>query len=356
MVVFFRLSASYIGAIFQNAAYYLFRIEPTRYANAVVLVNSQCNSRCSMCTSYTVKANPTDMNFEQLCSVLNKLKRHNPSIKVSFVGGEPLLRADIYEVFRHCNRIGLLYSVVSNGILLDSKVAARLLECQPFAVHISLDSLQRTVYKSMRGVDRLDRVKENIFALVQAKKQAFSNSYIGIKTVVASENIGELNELVTFAESAGVAGLHFQPILSPSSDHAAAKMMPSDQRTVEQVANDLLSRSGKAGRLIVNSRSNIKGWGNYFAGRQPKRRFCPTSMQNLFIQADGTVKLCERYEVSIGNLVTANSVEDLIGSEDAVSQRRMMTGCQKQCSFIFSRGIGDYLSLAVRHIRGARAR
>jgi len=44
-----------------------------------------------------------------------------------------------------------VYSVVSNGILLDSKIAAKLLKCQPFAVHVSLDSLKPVVYKRMRG-------------------------------------------------------------------------------------------------------------------------------------------------------------------------------------------------------------
>jgi len=133
-------------------------------------------------------------------------------------------------------------------------------------------------------------------------------------------------------------------------------MMPSDQLAVEQVARGLQKRAGRAGKLIVNSRSNINGWGNYFADRQPRRRFCPTSMQNLFIQADGLVKLCERYDLSIGNLVTATSVEELIRSNEAVGQRRMMTSCQRQCSFIFSRGIVDYLSLALRHVRGSGAR
>jgi len=107
LVVLLRLGASYISAILQNWAYYLFGREPVRYANAVVLVNSQCNSRCSMCTSYTVKANPSDMTFEQLCSVLDKLK--NTTLILRFLS----LAAN-----RFCVRIFMTSSCTAIGLEL----------------------------------------------------------------------------------------------------------------------------------------------------------------------------------------------------------------------------------------------
>ncbi|MCB5189672.1 radical SAM protein [Methylobacillus arboreus] len=348
---FARLAHSYFNGVSQNLLYYFFKIEPVRYSNAVFLINTQCNSRCAMCSSYTIKPLPGEMTTEQVIDTLNKLKKHNSNIKISFVGGEPTLRPDFDLILGHCNKLNIIFTIVTNGIILNENKAENILLHKPFAVHVSLDSLDKDTYKKIRGVDRVESVKTNINILIQIAKKLRSKTFIGIKTVITSENINEISNLSDFAQSVKAGGIHYQPVLVFSEDHGSARLMPKQSEEINKQVNILLERIKNNNKIILNSISNLKSWTKYFEGSIEKRRFCSTSMQNIFIMSDGKIKLCERYDETIGNILNYDSIDSIIKNNNAIIHRKMMTSCQRHCSFIFSRGIKDYISLVIRHIR-----
>ena len=92
---------------------------------------------------------------------------------------------------------------------------------------------------------------------------------------------------------------------------------------------------------VTNHVDHIRSWSRYFAGQENQRRHCPTSIENLFVMPDGKVKLCERYDQTVGNLYN-DDVETVIRSRAARDLREQTFSCQRNCSFTYKRGPRDY--------------
>jgi cyclic pyranopterin phosphate synthase len=89
--------------------------------------------------------------------------------EIRLTGGEPLLRPDIVEIVSRISSIenAPILSMTTNGIAL-AKLAKPLFDAGLRRINISLDTLDREVFKKMTYRDRLD----DVFAGIQAAKDA----------------------------------------------------------------------------------------------------------------------------------------------------------------------------------------
>jgi len=95
---------------------------------ANLLVTRKCNLACSYCRisgdinyrnrppEYPDKKfyfeNEVDTN--QWLNCISLLKKHNPDIFLIIYGGEPFLRKDLIDIVKHCNNIGVNYTIISS--------------------------------------------------------------------------------------------------------------------------------------------------------------------------------------------------------------------------------------------------
>jgi GTP 3',8-cyclase len=85
---------------------------------------------------------------------------------VKFTGGEPLLRPDLLEIIRSVPE-GMESSLTTNGTALAG-LAYDLKAAGLKRVNVSLDSMDRAIYKKITGIDRLDSVLAGIAAALDA--------------------------------------------------------------------------------------------------------------------------------------------------------------------------------------------
>lgn len=71
---------------------------------------------------------------------------------VKLTGGEPLLRADLDEIYRGLIQQGFGVSVETNGTVFDDSIVELMKEAPPRQVSVSLDSADREVHDDFRGV------------------------------------------------------------------------------------------------------------------------------------------------------------------------------------------------------------
>ncbi|TQJ67718.1 MoaA/NifB/PqqE/SkfB family radical SAM enzyme [Arthrobacter sp. SLBN-100] len=335
----FRLARTLFRNWGQLQIYRFFRVTPKRYGNAVIVLDMYCNSSCGMCSSWARHTLEGTLTVEQWRTVVDKLVVHNPDIKISFVGGEPLLVEGLTDLLRYCHDRNVMFSLVTNGILLDQKKIEEILDVEPLALHVSFDSLRPTTYKRMRGVDETERVQANIRALSAAASTRALTPHLGLKTTVTNFNVEELNDIARFADDVGMS-VHYQPVLADNK--VAARIMKVDRDVLDDQIMELTDaiNSGLA-KNITNTPAHIRRWPTYFDGRETKRSHCPTAIENLFIQHDGSVKLCERYSEKVGNVLT-DSIDTIVRSEAARQLRSRTFSCQRNCTFIYQRGPLDY--------------
>ena len=122
---------------------------PDRYAAPargvpVVVWNvvGHCNLSCPHCyASASREPSPRDLSPEEGLTLLTALADAGTKV-VIFSGGEPLLRSDLFELIARAKSLGMVPQLSTNGVFIDSAVAARLKQAGVAYVGISIDGMR----------------------------------------------------------------------------------------------------------------------------------------------------------------------------------------------------------------------
>ncbi|MFP3951670.1 MAG: radical SAM protein [Candidatus Bathyarchaeia archaeon] len=85
-------------------------------------LTSRCNMDCAFCYEDHGR---DEMETEQILGLIDELSSMGV-FQLAIGGGEPLLRADLLEVIRHCNRRGIVPNLTTNGSLLTKPMIKEL--------------------------------------------------------------------------------------------------------------------------------------------------------------------------------------------------------------------------------------
>lgn len=122
----------------------------------LVSITSRCNLSCRGC--YMLQRKPRlepEMTLDELRSVVSQAEDIGVSV-VSLVGGEPLVRRnEVMNLARSFPRI--LFTLNTNGMLIDEDMAAELAGCVNLVPFISLEGFKKET-DSRRGQGVYDRV------------------------------------------------------------------------------------------------------------------------------------------------------------------------------------------------------
>jgi 12,18-didecarboxysiroheme deacetylase len=125
-------------------------------------VTRRCNLKCVHCYSQSQDRNYAgEMSLEEGKALIEDLARFGAPV-ILFSGGEPLIRTDILDFFRHAVKLGMRAVVSTNGTLITRSLAEKLKDIGLSYVGISLDGLEQ-VHDSFRGIPgTFDRVMRAI--------------------------------------------------------------------------------------------------------------------------------------------------------------------------------------------------
>ena len=172
-------------------------------------VSMLCNSRCKFCQRWSVRDTSKDLTTEEGEQLLRQIKEVGVSV-ISFSGGEPLLRDDIYHLIRYAKKLGLITSLISNGLLIDSEErASRLCSTGLDRICLSLDGPTPEVHDSMRGVKGGFEKVINATHLLK-RNRSNGKPEININTTLSKENIAEFKGIVELVYQMKVDGWAFQ--------------------------------------------------------------------------------------------------------------------------------------------------
>lgn len=160
---------------------------PSRSAPVVIWnLIRRCNLSCSHCySSSTDKDFPGELNFQQICAVLNDL--HTYGVRALILsGGEPLLRPDIFKIAHYARSLGLYIGLSSNGTLIDQGNVKAIADCGFNYVGISLDGLESR-HDRIRGQDGAYAASWNALRLCRDH-----DLKVGIRFTLTQENAVDL--------------------------------------------------------------------------------------------------------------------------------------------------------------------
>ena len=155
----------------------------------------RCNSSCGYC-DLPLNQGRYELSREEIQGIFRKLY-HDNGIRYLFVqGGEPFLRKDLLDILEDLADIGFQLGLVTNGTLLKPSFVKRLAKL-PITISVSLDTLNRERYRSIRGADQLRQVLDGM-----AHLSAFPHAKY-LTCIVSEQNREDVLEVVQFARMNG---------------------------------------------------------------------------------------------------------------------------------------------------------
>ncbi len=104
----------------------------------------RCNLTCRHC--YSISANKDfagELSTDEVFTVMDDLKKFRVPVLI-LSGGEPLLRADIFDISKRAKDMGFYVGLSSNGTLIDANNIKQIADIGYDYVGISIDGLRAT--------------------------------------------------------------------------------------------------------------------------------------------------------------------------------------------------------------------
>ncbi|MCX7716117.1 MAG: radical SAM protein [Endomicrobia bacterium] len=241
-------------------------------------LTNRCPNKCSYCNLYNM--NDIQPSKEEIFELLKGL-RHLGTKRVSFSGGEPMLRKDIGEIINFTKSLGIYAEMNTSGFY----VAERINEIKNLdLIKISLDGPQQVH----------DFITQRQGAFKDAIKAIQASTSYGIKTVITTtitkNNLKYFDYILDLAKKYNCF-VAFQPVKKMfNSTDKIDKLFPPQEEYKKEIIK-LIKLKLINGEIMRNSILGLKHIYNF-----PKyNKFrCAAGRLFIIVDVDGTVYPCDR--------------------------------------------------------------
>jgi len=199
-----------------------------------------CNLCCIHCyAAGQTQSNEAELSTQQWKDVLDKLRNIGVS-QVTFTGGEPTMRSDLFELIAHAK--WFVSRLNTNGIKLTPEYCQRLCESELDSVQITFYSHKKDVHNKLVGADHFDDTVAGIENALNAGLSLSVNTplctlnrdYVdtlrflkekGVNYVTCSGLITTGNALKDASEKLQLTEKEIREVLAAAADYAYANGM-----------------------------------------------------------------------------------------------------------------------------------
>jgi cyclic pyranopterin phosphate synthase len=259
-----------------------------------ISLTDRCNFRCFYCLPNGEPAmarKDTILTFEEI-AYLSEVFVSLGIEKIRLTGGEPLLRRDVPDLVRELVKLKPALhdlALTTNGFDLP-RHASNLKAAGLDRVTISLDSLDRSKFTDITGIDALDKV---LAAIDSAKAFGFEPIKINA-VIIRGRNDDELVEFASFARGYNVK-MRFIEYMPLGSGHDWSRDLVVSGREIHDAINAVYPL-----RLTEGSRGSETSWKYEFADgaggeigiiAPVTEMFCG-ACSRIRLTADGQIRTC----------------------------------------------------------------
>ncbi|MDI6889270.1 MAG: radical SAM protein [Methanocellales archaeon] len=245
-------------------------------------INSKCNLHCKFCPYW--KEDKGEMSKEEVFALLEEAKSLGIMLYNAWTT-EPLLRKDLPEILKHAHHLGMMTSLVTNGVLLKKRVGE--LSNLDF-LSVSVDGIK--VHEELRGV-KLDKVLDGI-------KEARDGGITAvINCVISGKNLDEIEELIHLAQELGV-WISFEPLheYEDIPQEVWEDVGIRDMRKYEKTIDKIIELK-EEGFPVINSKTYFRMIKNL----RPDFK-CRASDLILDVTSDGRIENCRVHREGLGRI------------------------------------------------------
>lgn len=255
---------------------------------ANLAITHKCQCQCIHCSADPFK-DPTreELSVEEIKKVVDGALNLGASL-VIYVGGEPLLREELYELIRYVDKSRAVAMIFTNGLLLTTENVRRLKEAGLYSMNISIDHSEAVLHDDFRKVVGC---YEKAFQGARLAREA--GILTGISTYATHENLkyGHLEKLLQIANSEGFHEVTiFDCIPSGKYLKDASKILtPSERKQVIALAKKYYETTpiGVNAMALINSPLGVGCYGAH---------------SQFYMTAYGDINPCDFNPINFGNV------------------------------------------------------
>lgn len=293
-------------------------------------LTERCNYRCRYCFHWRQDQYSDEMSLSEWQRALLSLKELVHPLVIQFVGGEPSIWPEFFELLDFCRAEDINWGMITNGSTLTRQNVRRIVAAAPTNIDISIDGSKSQVHDAARGIPgSLERLTCGIRLLSGERDRGGFRFPIRIKPTVHRLNVGNLVALVDWTKGVGATSIDFSPVRLWSEKEKEELWITSsdDLHSLQSQVAELISRK-RRGEPIETSEAKLLGLVDHFEGRELNHGAvnCRAAMRDFLITANGDVSVCGCFP-PIGN-VRRESAKNIWQSAAAQAARRQSLQCR----------------------------
>jgi MoaA/NifB/PqqE/SkfB family radical SAM enzyme len=251
-----------------------------------IFLTNRCNLRCEMCDIPDLKT-AYEMTTADCIDVLDQLASLG-ALAVSFTGGEPLLRKDLFELMKYARRRGLDTVIVTNGLLLEKNMID-LLAAGPSIINISLDGSKPETHDAQRrSAGAFAITTRAIGKLADKIKASGAKTDVVISTVISKNNIDDLDAILKYVKSLNGPRVILCPVHDFSRDGGGS--LVTEVKCDYDLSGFLKAHAARG--VIDNSDQYISYLSRVIAGEEPPSG-CASGCTTVFFDWEMNVYPCK---------------------------------------------------------------
>lgn len=254
-----------------------------------LVVTEMCNARCAHCNmSCDNRIKKENIDSKYFKKVLKEISENYNArnITISYTGGEPLMRKDLFDIIEYANELGYNGVLATNGSLLTEKTIERLVKSNVRAVCMSIDGLQET-HEKFRGLPGVYPKLMKYLKIISKREDMEA----GVTTVVNKTNINELEDLYKQFCDIGIQYWRVFPV-DPEGNAKEHSDIILDKEDFERTY-EFVSRVQKEGKINVSvACGHFLGLKYERMVRQGGAFFCSSGTGQATILSNGDIIGC----------------------------------------------------------------
>ncbi len=171
----------------------------------VVKITNTCDLECVHCPYSVISKQahykPVHMDWGLYEKIVDEVAAYKGVIFRLLCDGEPLMHPRFPDMIRLAKQKGIgPLNFITNGVRLDSKLAATVLESGVDAVEISLDALTQATYEKIRKGSNFGLVMDNVHEFIEKRNKMAAKTKIMVSIIDQPEVGAEMEAFKEYWE------------------------------------------------------------------------------------------------------------------------------------------------------------
>jgi len=256
---------------------------------ANLAITHSCQCKCIHCSADPfIDHTKKELTVDEIKTVVSGALDLGASL-VIYVGGEPLLRKELFELIEYVDKTKAIAMIFTNGLLLTEENVKKLAESGLASLNISIDSSEPGLHNEFRVVPGC---YEKAFEGAERCRKA--GILTGISTYATSEGIknGSVEKLLRIAQEQGFSEVTiFDCIPSGRFLKDTSKILSSEDRrqliALAKKYHEMDYPMGVNAMALINS---------------PKGVGCYGAQSQFYMTAYGDINPCDFNPINFGNV------------------------------------------------------